>query len=129
MILASLHPHAIVAAQGGEQSTPTFAAGGTRPATGIRDSQILVNINIIEGEVASPQKAEEIIAKETFEAKLCTLLLFALLYPLSSTLLVLEGALKSSQSLLFSRLNNPKYLNLSAQERFSSPVIIFENLL
>lgn len=34
MILASLHPHAIVAAQGGEQSTPTFAAGGIRPATG-----------------------------------------------------------------------------------------------
>lgn len=33
-LLASLHPCAIVAAQGGEQSTPTFAAGGTRPGAG-----------------------------------------------------------------------------------------------
>lgn len=34
MLLASLHPCAITAARGAEQSAPTFAAGGTRPAPG-----------------------------------------------------------------------------------------------
>jgi len=55
----------------------------------------------------------------------CTPLCKAPLHPSCRPLQALAAALRSPQSLLFSRLNSPNSLSLSSEERCSSPWIIF----